>query len=187
MKWKEKSGMGDKTVTMYDIKPKEEWQRVLDSFCQELEMPSAITDKENAVLRVSGQRNSLCSKIRSIKEASSFICSQAQQFMAEVAKEERKPVIEFCDAGMLKLVIPVFRQNEFVGTLTACGAYIGGEELDAFFIEKSTKLNEQEIEALIQQVPEGDLTKISEVTQKLFHQIHNDTKSDLKVFSTTRK
>jgi hypothetical protein len=74
-----------------------------------------------------------------------------------------------------------------VGTLTACGASIGGEELEAFFIEKSTKLNEQEIEALIQKVPWSDLPKISDVTQKFFHQIHNDTKSDLKVFSTTRK
>ncbi len=166
--------MRDKMVTMYDIKPKEEWQRVLDTVYRELGMPSAITDKENAVLQVSGPRNPLCSKIRSIKEASSFICSQAQQFMAEAAKEKRRPIIDFCDAGMLKLVIPVFRQNDFVGTLTACGAYIGGEDLEAFLIEKSTKLNKQEIEELIQQVPQGDWSKISEVTQRLFHQIQND-------------
>jgi ligand-binding sensor protein len=150
-------------------------------------MPCAITDKENAVLQVCGQRNPLCSEIRSIKEASSFICSQAQQFMAEAAKEKRRPIIDFCDAGMIKLVIPVFSESDFVGTLTACGAAIGGEELEAFFIEKSTKLSEQEIEALIQRVPGGDLPKISEVTEKFFHQIHNDTKSDLKVISTTRK
>jgi ligand-binding sensor protein len=166
--------MGDKMVTVYVIKSKEQWQQILDSVCQELGMPSAITDKENEVLQVSGRRNSLCSKIRSIKEASSFICSQAQQFMAEAAKEKRRPIIDFCDAGMLKLVIPVFCQSDFVGTLTACGAFIGGEELEAFLIEKSTKLNEQEIEALIQQVPEGDWSKISKVTQRLFHHIYND-------------
>ena len=174
-------------MTIYDIKSKEEWQRILDSFCQEFGMPCAITDKENAVLQVCGQRNPLCSEIRSIKAASSFICSQAQQFMAEAAKEKRRPIIDFCDAGMIKLVIPVFSESDFVGTLTACGAAIGGEELEAFFIEKSTKLSEQEIEALIQRVPGGDLPKISEVTEKFFHQIHNDTKSDLKVISTTRK
>lgn len=94
--------------------------------------------------------------------------------MAEAAKKERRPIIDFCDAGMLKLVIPVFCQNEFVGTLTACGAYIEGEELEAFLIEKSSKLNKQEVEALIRQVPEGDLSKISAVTQRLFRQIHND-------------
>ena len=179
--------MEDKMVTLYDIKSKDEWQLLLDRFSQELGMPSAITDQKNAVLQVSGQRNPLCSKIRSIKAASSFICSQAQQFMAEAAKEKRRPIIDFGDAGMLKLVIPIFCQGDFAGTLTACGAHIGGEELEAFLIEKSTKLNEQEIEALIQQVPGGDLPKISEVTEKFFHQIHNDTKSDLKVFSTTRK
>ena len=161
-------------MEMYDIKPKEEWQRVLDTAYRELGMPSAITDKENAVLQVSGQRNPLCAKIRSIKEASAYICSQAQQFMAEAAKEKTRPIIDFCDAGMLKLVTPVFCQSDFVGTLTACGAYIVGEELEAFLIEKSTKMNEQDIEELIRQVPQGDWSIISEVTQRLFHQIQND-------------
>jgi len=50
-------------MEMYDIKPEEEWQRVLDTVYRELGMPSAITDKENALLQVSGQRNPLCSKI----------------------------------------------------------------------------------------------------------------------------
>jgi len=62
----------------------------------------------------------------------------------------------------------------FVGTLTGCGVSIAGEELEAFLIEKSTKMNEQDIEELIQQVPEGDWSIISEVTQSLFHQIQND-------------
>ena len=165
--------MGDKIATVYELRSKEEWQQILDSVSQELGMPSAITDRENTVLQVSGRRNPLCSKIRSIEEASLFICSQAQQFMAEAAKEKRRAIIDFCDVGMLKLVIPVFCQNEFVGTLTACGAFTEGEELEAFLIEKSTKLNEQEIKALIQQVPEGDWSKISKVTQRLFHHIHN--------------
>jgi len=161
-------------MEMYDIKPMEEWQRVLDTVYRELGMPSAITDKENAVLQVSGQQNPLCSKIRSIKEASAFICSQAQQFMAKETKEKKKPIIDMCDAGMSKFVIPVFYQSDFVGTLTGCGVSIAGEELEAFLIEKGTKMNEQDIEELIQQVPEGDRSKISEVTQRLFHQIQND-------------
>ena len=161
-------------MEMYDIKPEEEWQRVLDTVYRELGMPSAITDKENAVLQVSGQRNPLCSKIRSIKEASEFICSQAQQFMAKETEKKKKPIIDICDAGMSKFVIPVFYQSDFVGTLTGCGASIAGEELEAFLIEKSTKMSEQDIEELMQQVPQGDWSEISEVTQRLFHQIQND-------------
>ncbi|MFO7738346.1 MAG: PocR ligand-binding domain-containing protein [Desulfatiglandaceae bacterium] len=165
--------MGNPVTTLYDIKSKEEWQRILDSVCRELGIPSAITDKENTVLEVGGQRNPLCSKIRSNPEASSFICSQAQQFMAEAAKETRRPIIDFCDAGMLKLVIPVFSQAGFAGTLTACGARIEGQELEAFLIEKSTKLKEAEIEALTKRVPEGDRSKISAITQRIYHQLQN--------------
>ena len=107
--------------------------------------------------------------------------------MAEAAKEKRMPIIDFCDAGMLKLVIPVFCQSDFVGTLTACGAFIGGEELEAFLIEKSTKLNEQEIEALIQEVPEGDWSKISRSRKDSSITSTMICIYDLKVFSTTKR
>jgi ligand-binding sensor protein len=158
---------------MYDIKSKEQWQQILDRVSQRLGMPSAITDKENNVLQVSGRRNSLCSKIRSIEEASSFICSQAQQFMAEEAREKRKPLIDYCDAGMLKLVIPVFSETGFLGTLTACGARIEGQEIEAFLIEKTTKASEAEIEALARHVRDGDRSKISEFAHRLHRDIHN--------------
>lgn len=62
-------------MNMYDIRSKEEWQKVLDRVQKELGILSAITDKENAVLQVSGQRNPLCSKIRFFKEGLAFICS----------------------------------------------------------------------------------------------------------------
>ena len=74
-------------MNIYEIKSKEEWQKVLDSIHKELGMLSAITDKDNAVLQVIGQQNPLCSKIRSFKEALAFICGQAQQSMVQETKK----------------------------------------------------------------------------------------------------
>jgi hypothetical protein len=65
-------------MNMYSIRTKQQWQKVLDSIHEELGMSSAITDKENRVLQASGERNPLCSRIRSFEEALAFICSQAQ-------------------------------------------------------------------------------------------------------------
>ena len=155
-------------MDMYDIRSKEDWQKVLDSIHKELGMLSAITDKENAVLQVSGQRNPLCLKIRSFKEALAFICSQAQQSMAQETKERKRPVIDACDAGMSKFVIPIFFKGDFVGTLTACGAHIPGTELENFIIEKATKTNGQDIEELVRQVPQCDEKKVAKVVEKLF-------------------
>jgi len=159
---------------MYDIRSKEEWQKVLDSVHKELGILSAITDKENAVLQVSGQRNPLCSRIRSFKEALAFICGQAQQSMAQETKKKKRPAIDACDAGMSKFVIPIFYQSDFVGTLTACGACIPGIELETFVIEKATRMNGQDIEKLIQQVPQCDGKKIAEVVQRLSPDIPQD-------------
>ena len=164
-------------MNMYDIRSKEEWQKMLDSVHKEIGMLSAITDKENAVLQVSGQRNPLCSKIRSFKESLAFICSQAQQSMAQKTKEKKRPVIDACDAGMSKFVIPVFYQSDFVGTLTACGACIAGTELETFVIENATKTNRQDIEKLIQQVPQCDGEKMAEVVQRLTPTIPQDGRS----------
>ena len=154
-------------MNMYSIRTKQEWQKVLDSIHEELGMSSAITDKENRVLQVSGERNPLCSRIRSFEEALAFICSQAQQSMAQETKKKKRPVIDACDAGMAKFVVPVFYQGDFVGTLTACGARIPGTELETFLIEKATKANGRDIEELIQLVPQCDEKTIAKVVQRL--------------------
>ena len=158
---------GRQIMNMYDIRSQEEWQDVLDSVRKELGMLSAITDKENRVLQVSGERNLLCSKIRSLKEGLAFICSQAQQSMAQETKKKKRPLIDACDAGMAKFVIPVFSNGNFVGTLTACGARIPGTELETFVIEKATKTNARDIEKLIQQVPHCDEKTIAKVVHRL--------------------
>jgi len=75
---------------------------------------------------------------------------------------------------MSKFVIPIFYQSDFVGTLTACGACIPGIELETFVIEKATRMNGQDIEKLIQQVPQCDGKKIAEVVQRLSPDIPQD-------------
>lgn len=154
-------------MDMYSVRTKQEWQEVLDSIHEELGMSSTITDKENRVLQFSGERNPLCSKIRSFDEALTFICSQAQQFMAQETKKKKRPLIDACDAGMAKFVVPIFYQGDFVGTLTACGARVLGTELETFVIEKAIKTNGEEIEELIQQVPQCDEKAITRVVQRL--------------------
>ena len=152
---------------MYDIRSQKEWQDMLDFVHKELGMLSAITDKENEVLQVSGERNPLCARIRSSKEALAFICSQAQQSMAQETKKKRSPVIDTCDAGMAKFVVPVFLKGDFVGTLTACGARIPKTEIETFVIEKSIKTNGLDIDKLTQQVPQCDEETIARVVQRL--------------------
>ena len=67
-----------------------------------------------------------------------------------MAKHQRQPVIEECDAGMLKIVVPVFAGEEFVGAVGGCGLLPADGEIDAFMIAKTTQIDEPRIEQLSQ-------------------------------------
>jgi ligand-binding sensor protein len=161
-------------MTVYDIKSKEEWQKILDDVCEESGMPAALVDKRSVVLQVSGERNPLCSKIRANNESLAFICGQTQQFMTERAKSIRKPVMDACEAGMIKFLIPLFLDTEFMGSITVCGSCVPGEEIETFAIAKSTKMDEKEIIPLVKMVPEVDQEKVEGVAQRLFQKIEKD-------------
>jgi len=161
-------------MSVYDIRLKEEWQKILDNIYQELGMPAAVLDEKNIILEISGERNALCSKIRSIKESFGFICGQTQQFMAETARVKKKPVIDLCEAGLSKFIIPLFSQDEWAGSITACGSSIPGEEIEDFVIALNTKMSEQEISRLKHETPEVEQSKVVRVVNRLFNNIQRD-------------
>jgi ligand-binding sensor protein len=62
-------------------------------------------------------------------------------------------VIEECDAGMIKLVVPIFVGGEFVGAVGACGMRFEESEIDAFLVNKMTDIDEDKVESLSAGVP----------------------------------
>ncbi len=161
-------------MTVYDIKSKEEWQEILDDVSKESGMPAALVDRKSVVLQESGERNPLCSEIRANNESLSFICGQTQQFMTRQARSTRKPVIEACEAGLLKFLVPLFGDNDYLGAITVCGLCIPGEEIETFTIAKSTKMDENEIKPLAKMVPEADQEKVKDMVQRIFKKITKD-------------
>jgi ligand-binding sensor protein len=159
-------------MDLYDVRTEQKWQEILDGLWQESGMPAVLSDSENIVLQASGNRNPLCAKIRSIENSRSFICGQTQQFMAGTAASSKKPVTDLCEAGMLKSVIPLFRDNQFIGSITVCGSSVPGEEIETFAISKSTNMNEEDISRLVGSVPESSQDIIERLAVHLFDKIN---------------
>jgi ligand-binding sensor protein len=89
--------------------------------------------------------NRLCPVIKANKESLAAICAPGNQnFMAQ-AKKTGKPVIAECDAGMVKIAVPIFVDQEFLGTAGGCGLLPEGGEIETFMIEKSTGMSAEEI------------------------------------------
>lgn len=96
--------------------------------------------------------NNLCPAIKATDKGQSFICAVAHMNLAEQARQTRKSVIEECDAGLLKLVVPIFAGDEFLGAFGGCGYLLDDGEVDTFMINKTTDIEEEEIERLSQDI-----------------------------------
>jgi ligand-binding sensor protein len=92
--------------------------------------------------------NRLCPEIKGNKDSLAAICAPGNQnFMAQ-AKNARKAVIGECDAGMIKIAVPIFHKDVFLGTAGGCGLLPAGGEVETFMIEKSAGFTEEEIAGL---------------------------------------
>ncbi|MFH1985976.1 MAG: PocR ligand-binding domain-containing protein [Pseudomonadota bacterium] len=92
--------------------------------------------------------NALCPEIKSNPNSLATICAAGNQFFMAEARNTGKPVIDACDAGMLKIAVPVVVAGAFLGTAGGCGRLPEGGKVDTFIIQKTTGLDESAITAL---------------------------------------
>jgi len=89
--------------------------------------------------------NRLCPEIKANPDSLAAICAPGNQnFMAQ-ARQTAKPVIGECDAGLVKIAVPIFVNGDFLGTAGGCGRLPEGGEVETFLIEKTTGLDEARI------------------------------------------
>jgi len=92
--------------------------------------------------------NRLCPEIKANKNSLAAICAPGNQnFMAQ-ARNSRKPVLGECDAGLIKIAVPIFANGSFLGTAGGCGLLPEGGEVETLMIEKSLGLGDKEITEL---------------------------------------
>ena len=109
-------------MKLTDLLPLEEWI----AFEQELNQRFGL---DTNVFDINGYRisdfkqwaNQLCPAIKATDKGQSFICAVAHMNVAGQAMQTKGPVIEECDAGLVKIVIPIYVKDEFIGAVGAWG------------------------------------------------------------------
>jgi len=109
--------------------------------------------------------NRLCPEIKANPKGQSFICATAHMNIANQARQTREPVIEECDAGMLKLVVPVYVGDEFVGAVSGCGLRLDEGEVDTFLVNKITDMPEDRLEELATGMPALSMAQARELSR----------------------
>ena len=115
--------------------------------------------------------NRLCPEIKATDKGQSFICAAAHMNIAALAMRSKRPVIEECDAGMLKLVVPIIFNDEYVGAVGACGFLLDDGEVDSFLVNKMTDINEDKVEGLTEGIESITTEKAEMLAQYITEQI----------------
>lgn len=139
----------------WDLSPlevlgKERWAELLKELSAELGMVATLVDPQGRILLHAGDYTEVCIRLRNRPESLTFVCGQTSQALMKQAERRGEPVLDLCQIGLCKLVIPIFRESRFLGAVAACSRALAGEEPDAFMVAQELGVSEQEAEELLE-------------------------------------
>ena len=147
-----------------DIYPLEKWVELEQEIHDRFNIDSNVFNIDG--IRISEHKawvNKLCPAIKATDKGQSFICAVAHMNLATMAKNSKEAVVEECDAGLVKVVIPIFQNETFMGAVGACGLLMQDGEVDSFLINKIAEIDEEQVEALSQGIDSISDEKIKEL------------------------
>jgi ligand-binding sensor protein len=130
------------------------WNQIENSLFDKFNLQGSVFNTKGVrISKIKNWSNPLCPVIKSIKKGQSFICATAHMNLANQAMQSKEPVIEECDAGLLKLVVPIFHHDEYLGVVGGCGLLAENCEVDIFSINKLAGIDEEKIISLASDIP----------------------------------
>lgn len=161
-------------MTPYDLKSKGDWDDLLERFARQVQMTACLTDGDGVVLQCQLDRYPLCAAVRDNEQATTFVCSQCSAAMLAIVQRTGKPYVDFCDIGLLRVVVPLVRDGELLGQVTACGLAVADEdeELDVFLVSKQLGITEEAVLELAKSTPSGTEERVEPLAQQLFEQLN---------------
>jgi ligand-binding sensor protein len=160
-------------MTIPALRNKEEWDRILAEFAREVRMTTCLTDDTGINPCCRFERYPLCAAIRNNREATTYICSQSNTAMLAVVRKTGRPEIDFCEAGLIRLVVPIFRDDRLIGQVFACGLASAEEELNSFVIARQLNMSEEAVLDLAKATPFGTVEQLKRPVDRLWHMLNS--------------
>jgi len=140
-------------MKLVDIMPIEKWVEIEQEINRQSGLNAAVYDGEGVrITDFKKWANQLCPALRETEKGQKFICAVAHQNIAAQTIRTRKTVVEECDAGLMKLAVPIFMGNEFLGVAGGCGLLWNKGEVDAYLVHRITDLDQTVVESLAQDI-----------------------------------
>ena len=141
-------------MKLTDIAPLDKWLELEQKINERSGLNASVFDVDGVrITDFKRWANKLCPVIKADEKGQSYICAVAHQNIAAEAKHSRKPVIAECDAELMKMVVPIFVNDEFLGVAGGCGYVLGDGEVDSFMVNKTIGLAEEKLKKLSDDIP----------------------------------
>ena len=104
-----------------DILPVEKWIELEMEINKRSNLNASVFDANG--IRITDFKkwaNRLCPVVKANEKGQSYICAVAHQNAANLAEKTRDAAIIECDAGLVKVVVPIFVNDEFLGVAGGC-------------------------------------------------------------------
>jgi len=150
-------------MELTDFKPLDWWVALQDELHERFALNADVMDKEGKRIAGNTWGNELCRAIRNDAKGLGAICAPAGQMFFQMMKNEKKPFAEECDAGMLRVSVPIIKDGEFLGAVGGCGLMPSDGEIEEYMIEMSTDMGEDKIAELAQGVSVVNDAKVAEI------------------------
>ena len=153
-------------MELTDLLPVDKWYELEQDIHDRFGMDTNVFNTDGIrITTFKSWVNRLCPEIKATDKGQSFICAVAHMNLAVIGKKTEKPVIEECDAGLVKIVIPIFVQGRFLGAMGACGFLWDDGEVDSFLVNKITEIDEKDVQEFAQGIPSISTEKADALIQ----------------------
>lgn len=162
-------------MVLTDLMPLDQWVALEKEICRDFDIDANVFNTDG--IRITNHKewkNELCPAIKATDKGQSFICAVAHMNLAILSQRTRQPVVEECDAGLLKMVVPIFVDDTFLGAVCGCGTLAEGGEADSFLINKTTEIDADEVERLadgIRQISQDEIDAFVAFARERIEQI----------------
>jgi ligand-binding sensor protein len=151
-------------MTLLDILPVEKWIELEMEINKRSNLNASVFDSNG--IRITDFKkwaNRLCPAVKADEKGQSYICAVAHQNAANQARKTGNAAIVECDAGLVKVVVPIFVNDEFLGVAGGCGLLLKDSEVDTFLVNKTTDIDVEKIENLANDIATISMEKLQSV------------------------
>jgi ligand-binding sensor protein len=133
-------------MQLTDIAPLKKWIELEQKINERSGLNASVFDVDGVrITNFKKWANKLCPVIKADQKGQNYICAVAHQNIAARAQRSHKAVVAECDAGLMKLAVPIFLNGEFLGVAGGCGYISENGEVDMFMISKTTGIAEEKL------------------------------------------